>query len=268
MEEGTPDHIWLAEDYHYYSSAQYDAASQILEKIHLKGNETILDVGCGEGKITAKIAERLPNGFVTGLDLSIDMVEFAKKKFTKENYPNLKFFCCDAQQLNYYEEIDVIFSSFALQWMPNPIAFFKNAYKSLKFGGCFAATIPLCISSILEEAIRTITACPRWKSYFHNFSPGWHFLSESGYIGLLSDHQFVVNRIDVVTQVEVFSSRANFEKYVIQWFSYLGALPQHLQHVFFKQVMDTYLEMGFFNPNSEIDFKFLRLDVEARKDAL
>src|SRR6185437_10024776 len=112
------NNAWNAKDYHQHSSVQYDAAMQLLKQIPLKGCETVLDVGCGDGKITAKIAESVPQGAVIGIDTSSDMVNFACQTCPKSKYPNLNFLVQDAQSFDYSHELDIVFTSFALQWLP------------------------------------------------------------------------------------------------------------------------------------------------------
>jgi trans-aconitate 2-methyltransferase len=259
------EHLWQAEDYHYHSSVQNDAAVQLLQQIQLKGYEQVLDVGCGDGKITAKLAKRLPNGSAIGIDASPEMIDFACKAFSKDYYPNLIFSVQDAQQFDYGAKLDLIFSSFALQWLPDPGLFFKCAYKSLKFAGYLAVTIPLGISAELEKTIKIISTSPRWSTYFQTFSPKWHFITDDEYKQLLEESNFISTQFTVVSQAVIFSSRENFENYVIQWFPYLNPLPQHLKQVFFKQVIDKYLEITSPIENGKVSFKFLRLDLIATK---
>lgn len=258
-------HLWQAEDYHQHSSVQCNAAMQLLQCIQLNGNEQILDVGCGDGKITATIARHVPAGRVIGIDTSEEMVSFASRTFPKDHYPNLTFLCQDAQQFNFCAELDVVFSSFALQWVPDPSFFFKCANTSLKPSGHIAATIPLGISSELEESISTIISSPDWSIYFKTFSSKWHFVTDDKYKELLTEHQFIPHQFAVITQKELFPSRESFEKYVMQWLSYLNPLPQHLKQFFFKQVIDKYLQINPIVKNEEITFKFPRLDFIARK---
>ena len=53
---------WNAADYAQHSSQQFKWACELTEKLHLHGDETVLDIGCGDGKVTAAIAARLPKG--------------------------------------------------------------------------------------------------------------------------------------------------------------------------------------------------------------
>ncbi len=262
------NHVWQAEDYHHHSSVQNDAAIQLMQCIQLEGHEQILDVGCGDGKITAKMADRVPSGFVIGVDISSDMVNFACKSFPKHHHSNLTFFRQDAQQFNYCGKLDVVFTSFALQWLPNPGLFFKSSYDSLKSSGCVAATIPLGISAELEKAVSAIISFPEWSAYFQTFSPPWYFLTENKYKQLLVENRFMPIRFNTLSQAVIFPSREDFEKYVIPWFSYLNPLPQDLKQLFLKQVVDKYLDISASLRDGEVSFSFPRLDLIAKKITL
>ncbi len=56
-------------------------ARELIEKLGLSGNERVIDIGCGDGSVTAAIASRVPQGAVTGIDSSEEMIRFAKKQF-------------------------------------------------------------------------------------------------------------------------------------------------------------------------------------------
>ena len=73
---------WNPEDYHHNSSVQLSWARELITKLDLKGDERILDIGCGDGKITASIASTAPNGSVLGIDSSHEMISFAESKFS------------------------------------------------------------------------------------------------------------------------------------------------------------------------------------------
>ena len=68
---------WDAADYAQHSSEQFKWACELIEKLHLRGDETVLDIGCGDGKATAAIATQLPEGRVIGIDNSPEMVALA-----------------------------------------------------------------------------------------------------------------------------------------------------------------------------------------------
>jgi trans-aconitate 2-methyltransferase len=82
---------WDAVGYARISSLQKAMAEEVLALLKLDGSERILDVGCGEGKITSEIAGRVAAGQVVGIDPSHDMIRFACDHFPRERFPNLRF---------------------------------------------------------------------------------------------------------------------------------------------------------------------------------
>lgn len=266
MTKSQVSHIWDPSNYSQNSSVQLEAALHLLDGIQLRGNENVLDVGCGDGKITAMIAKRVPKGNVLGIEISIEMINFARKSFNSLLYPNLTFERKDAQQFNYHESLDVIFSSFVLQWLRNPNSFFKCAYKSLRFSGFLLATIPLGISCELEQAISVATSLPRWRPYFQKFHPDWCFLNENEYKMLIEKNNFCLELFSKVLHEVTFPSKESFEKYVIQWFSYLSVLPQRLRKMFFNMIIEKFLELSHLSGHGSIKFKFPRIDLVAKKN--
>jgi len=174
MVEAQSDLVWQAEEYHKLSHAQTYASDQLLRHLDFKGNECILDVGCGDGKISAKLATMVPVGSVLGVDISPEMICFAKHKFPKALYPNLTFLIENAEYFDYNNRFNLVFSSFALQWVKDKNKFLQNAYKSLVWQGIIAATIPLQISSELEQSIDLISSLSEWSLYLQDFVSNWH----------------------------------------------------------------------------------------------
>ncbi len=70
LPDPSPSFTWNAADYHKSSTAQALWAKELIAKLELSGNERVLDIGCGDGKVTAEIARNLPGGNVTGVDSS------------------------------------------------------------------------------------------------------------------------------------------------------------------------------------------------------
>jgi trans-aconitate methyltransferase len=181
----------------------------------------------------------------------------------KNNNSNLQFSLQAAQELDYHKSFDVVFSSYALQWVKNKDSFLKRTYKSLKTYGSFVATIPLGISDALEQSIHEIVSKKEWSSYFQFFSKEWHFISDNEFKQLLLLNDFKPTIFHKVLQKVVFSSRDKFEKYVKQWLPHLIFLPSHLKETFFKQIIDKYLEIEPALEKGNIRFNFSRIDIIA-----
>ncbi|MEI8126113.1 MAG: methyltransferase domain-containing protein [Parachlamydiaceae bacterium] len=259
-----PDY-WKAEEYYQNSSSQKNAAADLMKYVPIKENDKILDVGCGDGKITAEISARVKNGLVFGVDVSSAMIEFAKETFSQKNFPNLYFFLKDAQKLDFENEFDIVFSFTTLQWVQNHDAFLEGAYNGLKSSGILAVTMPMGLPSTLEQAVTELISLPEWSSYFIGFSTGWNFVNDVQYEKLLVTNQFIPFRLAIVPQKDVFPSREVFEKFISQWFPYLRPLPQNLKAAFLTQVVDRFLELESLFPNGEVHFKIRRLEVVAKK---
>jgi trans-aconitate methyltransferase len=92
---------WNAADYAANSAAQQIWARELIAQLHLRGDERILDVGCGDGKVTAELARAVPKGSVTGIDASPEMIRFARKTFPPGKQLNLEFQVMDACEINF-----------------------------------------------------------------------------------------------------------------------------------------------------------------------
>src|SRR5437868_5014177 len=99
---------WNAADYERISGLQLAMAEEVLALLDLNGAHRILDIGCGNGKITAEIAGRVPHAPVIGVDPSHEMIEFASRHYDRASYPNLHFEIADARSLLYREEFDLV----------------------------------------------------------------------------------------------------------------------------------------------------------------
>jgi trans-aconitate methyltransferase len=96
-----PTAEWNAADYAANSVVQQTWARELMAKLNLRGNEHILDIGCGDGKVTAEIAHAIPRGVAIGIDASPQMIEFARKTFSRSKFPNLEFHVMDARQIRF-----------------------------------------------------------------------------------------------------------------------------------------------------------------------
>lgn len=112
-----PD-TWSAAEYAQHSTLQEAMASQALALLELRGDEHVLDIGCGDGRISARIATDLvAHGTVCGVDASSDMVSFAQAEHA--GVANLQFMVADARQMHFEGSFDAVVSFNALHWVPD-----------------------------------------------------------------------------------------------------------------------------------------------------
>lgn len=257
--------VWRADEYHKLSLAQDSAAKEFLKQLPIKRNATILDVGCGNGKISAKLAKMAEEGQVLGIDKSREMISFARENFPKEHLSNLIFKIQDAQNILFKGKFDMVFSSFALQWIENKNLFFQKAHKALKKEGVLAMIIPTGVSPELEDAVHTVTKLPKWKEYFQGFHPNWFFSDSKSIKHLIVENMFKLEHAHSTVQEVEFPSRGAFERYVLLWFPYLRPLPEDLRDGFFREVLEKYFKQLPVQSNGTVLLRIPKLEVIATK---
>lgn len=124
-------HEFDGRKYEQASTHQKQWGARLIEELELQGNESVLDLGCGDGTLTAQIAELLPTGRVIGIDASRGMIDAAQPKARE----NLSFVCMDINCLDFSAEFDVIFSNATLHWLKDHGRLYQRLGKSLRDGG-------------------------------------------------------------------------------------------------------------------------------------
>lgn len=150
-------------NYHENAIIQWNAAQQALKDNPLNENEFVLDIGCGDGKITALIAQQLVQGSVIGIDASNNMIAFAKSKYS---YPNLLFEVEDINQISYQDKFDTIVSFFCLHWFDNQPIILKKICDALKPEGKIIIAVPAREANDFVNLIYELAKTEKWNPYF------------------------------------------------------------------------------------------------------
>lgn len=123
---------WDAELYDSKHSFVSQLGTDLVQLLNPQSGESILDLGCGTGYLTDKIADS--GAKVIGIDNASTMIEQARK-----NYPNLMFEVADGTNLHFTEQFDDIFSNAVLHWIKEPEKVIAGIWRALKPGGRFVA---------------------------------------------------------------------------------------------------------------------------------
>jgi trans-aconitate methyltransferase len=254
---------WNARAYYRQSSLQAALAEEQLARLTLEGGERILDVGCGDGKITAEIAARVPRGWVLGVDPSRDMIAFAETHFGPSVRPNLRFEVADARRLTYREEFDLVVSFNALHWVPDQGAALRSIRAALRPAGrALLRLVPEGRRKCLEDVIEETRQSPRWADFFRGFQrPYVHFTPEE-YRALAEQNGFRVLRIRTEDRAWDFQTRAAFVAFgratFVEW---TRCLPDGDREAFITDVLDRYRAVAADDPQDANTFKFYQLEV-------
>jgi trans-aconitate 2-methyltransferase len=124
-------HEFDGNKYEKASAAQKQWGRKLIEELDLEGTERVLDLGCGDGTLTAGIADLLPGGEAVGIDASRGMINTASCK----QRGNLHFILMDIDHLDFVDEFDVVFSSATLHWVKDHRWLMRNVRRALGAGG-------------------------------------------------------------------------------------------------------------------------------------
>ncbi|MBN2288606.1 MAG: methyltransferase domain-containing protein [Candidatus Glassbacteria bacterium] len=159
------------EKYQRSSSHQKEWGNKIIAGLDLKGDERILDLGCGDGALTGRLAWLVSGGSVLGIDASQGMIDTAGK-LRKDN---LEFRKMDISLIAFEEEFDLVFSNAALHWIKDHPALLSKVCRSLKPGGTvrfnFAAA-GNCANFF--RVVKQAMGLGPYKSSFADFEWPWY----------------------------------------------------------------------------------------------
>jgi trans-aconitate methyltransferase len=166
------------EKYRQASSHQKEWGAKLIAELELGGSERILDLGCGDGVLTAQLASRVPGGFVLGIDSSPSMIAAALPLAR----PNLTFELRDINQLDYQQDFDVVVSNSALHWVKDHGALFPGLLRAMRAGGKARFNFPAdgnCAT--FNRIVRQVMALPRYAPGFRRFEWPWYMPTPDAY---------------------------------------------------------------------------------------
>lgn len=204
-----------AKHYRDHSSTQYGLAHELLEQIVFQGNETILDIGCGDGRITSELAKSLPKGILIGVDSSFSMIDLAMRSFPKNQYPNLEFKQISAEALSLNSFADMILVINALHWMQDPNKALYNMMTALKpEGRLFILTYPKESPYwlFLEETLKA----PEWKRY-QSYSTYGTMLNTQEYVSLLTNLGMKIDDVSTEERIAIYQTKEDLRDYIKGW---------------------------------------------------
>jgi trans-aconitate 2-methyltransferase len=167
---------WNATLYHQISAPQVSWGKKVLARVSLRGDEHLLDAGCGTGRLTRDLLEALPRGKVVALDVSQNMLGEARAYLETDFPGRAEFLRCDLLDLPFNQEFDGIFSTASFHWVLDHDRLFSNLYRALKPGGWLVAQ---CggggnIKRLLSRAGR-LMGSSAYAQYFAGYQSPWEY---------------------------------------------------------------------------------------------
>jgi trans-aconitate 2-methyltransferase len=258
---------WNAADYAANSLVQQTWAREIIAKLKLRGDENILDVGCGDGKVTAEIARAVPRGLVDGVDASPQMIKFAKKTFPAKKFPNLEFQVMDARKIKFTRRFDLIFSNAALHWVDDHEKILRGAAAVLKSGGRLVVS---CggkgNAQDVFVALRPEIKLKHWREFFRKMPTPYFFYAPDDYKKWLPKFGFKIQKLKLAPKDATYHGAEGFATWLrTTWIPYVQRVPENLREEFIAAVTQRYLAKHPPDVDGKVHVKMVRLEIDAVK---
>jgi len=194
---------WDAQAYHRLGSPQHAWGRKVLERLaeRLRGDELVLDAGCGTGRVTAELLDRMPGVSVIALDRSAEMLEVAREVLAPRFGSRVRVLCADLASLDLVAEAGPIFSTATLHWVHDHGALFASLFRALRPGGsgwlvaqCGGGQNLARIHHRADQHLRH----PPLARYFEGWPDPWYFADAETTAHRLTESGFV----DVETSME------------------------------------------------------------------
>jgi trans-aconitate methyltransferase len=249
--------------YEQASSHQKEWGARLIAELELAGSERVLDLGCGDGALTAQLADLVPAGSVVGLDSSPSMLAAARRRQSK----NLSFELGDINALAFEAEFDLVFSNATLQWVKDHELLYRNVLHCLREGGLvrfnFAAD-GNCSNFI--QVVRREMALPEFAGYFADFVWPWFMPDPVEYETLVRRFPFRSVRVWGENADRYFPNAEAMTRWIDQpsLVPFLARIEEHDRQAFRDHVVAKMIEQTLQKDGTCFE-TFRRVNVLARK---
>ncbi|WP_309381058.1 class I SAM-dependent methyltransferase [Cerasicoccus frondis] len=234
-----PHDNWSASEYADASSLQWRHAMEALRFIEFKPDAAILDIGCGDGKITRWVAEQVPQGQVVGTDLTADMVRFANKRHA--GVPNLCFEQMSGEALTFDAAFDHVISFSCFHWMRDQPAVWAGVHRALKPGGKALVGFQ-ANQEHFWTTVEAVVNSAKWRSSFDDFSDPYNHFTLSEMRSYIEGSGLFLKRIEEIHALDEWPSREHLFQFLLSWVPQIRHLQGAERQDFAQEVLDRYLE--------------------------
>ncbi len=248
---------WDGATYDRVSDAHVRWGDTVLDRLTLDGDERVLDAGCGSGRVTERLLERLPRGRVVALDGSSSMLAEAERRLARFGV-RVELVQADlTKPLPLAEPVDAVLSTATFHWLPDHDALFRHLHGVLRPGGQLVAQCGggACIATVEKAAREAWPLNDGWPGPW-NFAEAEPTKSRLERAGFVDVHTWLH---DEPTPLEAGEPLETFLRTVILG-SHLERLPEEAREPFVKAVA------GRLPHPEEPVIDYVRLNIVARRD--
>jgi trans-aconitate 2-methyltransferase len=246
---------WEASAYDRLADPQEEWARSVVARLDLDGDELVLDAGCGSGRVTRQLLERLPLGRVIGIDGSASMIEHARAAIGADTRVELRV--GDLLELDLDESVDAVFSNATFHWILDHNRLFARLFAALRPGGVLEAQCGG--EGNVAEWVRAIEAAEgdeRFAVYLRGMAPSYYFASVDNTEARLERAGFVAVRAWLEEKAVTPDEPRGFVS-AMGLAKHLARLPEGLHDEFVDAVLGSMMR--------PLTLHFVRLNISARK---
>ncbi len=241
-------HDWDAETYSRVAKRVHEISAENLDRLALKGNEIVLDAGCGSGEVTEQLVDRLPGGRVFAVDASPAMIALLIERLGGR----VTSWVSDLLELEVPEPVDAIFSTATFHWIADHDRLFSRLHAALRPGGRLVSQSGGA-GNIAEwhAAANAICATEPFAAHLAGFDP-WNYPEPAQTEERLRRAGFVQARAwSIERQLDTPDPRG-FARSTF-FGAHLGRLPSHLHEAFLDAMM----------ARASFPARYVRLNIDA-----
>jgi trans-aconitate 2-methyltransferase len=249
---------WKPETYHELSDPQFAWSDSVLNRIPSLATERVIDLGCGTGRVTSKLLQKLPTAVVIANDKSPEMLSQAKR-FLSGFGDRVSFLAADMSQLPFQQYFDGVFSSAAFHWVPDHDRLFRSIFTALRNGGWLEGQ---CGGEGNLRRLQTRVGKISKKASTRGQQTFVHYESAQSTMQRLSDAGFSDVHAWLEPSPAVFKDESAYRRFVSE--IYLRSVLPELTEAARNKLAE---DLGEISRKDEVPFSldYVRLNISAKK---
>jgi trans-aconitate methyltransferase len=230
---------WNASSYHKVSAPQTSWGQKVLARLELRGDERAIDAGCGSGRLTGELLERLPRGQLVAIDRSWNMLQTARANLRPAFGPRVRFVQVALPAMPFDAWADLIFSTATFHWVGDHAALFANLFSALRPTGRLHAQCGGGANLAEAHALADrVMQRPQFAEYFTGWPGPWLFATDIDTRERLLAAGFSDVQTDLEAAPTTLASEEDYREFVttVIYHPHLSRLPESLREPFIDEV--------------------------------
>lgn len=255
---------WNSGAYHQLSEPQLLWGKRVLSWLSLRGDETVLDAGCGTGRVTAELLDLLPRGRVVAVDFSENMLRTAREHLQPRFAERVAFVEADLQFLPFDRAFDGIFGTASFHWVRDHDRLFRSLYQALRPGGWLCAQ---CgghgNAAKLLAHVAELSSGPPYAEYLAAYENPWEFATAETAAERLRRAGFIEVQTEIIQAPVSFEDSGEYRRFLetVVLRTHVERLPSPEARAQFLEALAC--QAAANHPRFEVDY--CRLNLRARR---